>query len=316
LQLTFLGTSAALPTIDRNVSGLAVKAGADLLLFDCGEGSQRQMQRFGVGFSVRAAFFTHFHADHYLGIIGFLRTIQMFGRSEPLILRGPAPATTLLHQAIHLGIDELTFELDLAEMQPGEVQAFAGYQVRAVAASHRMPALGYVIEEDVRPGTFDVQRARALGIPQGPLFGRLQSGESVTLDDGRTIVPADVLGPERPGRRVAISGDTRPTRELTEAARGAHLLVHEATFADEDQERALATHHSTAREAAEVGRAAGVKHLVLTHLSSRYDKEPHRLAAEASTVFPGPLTVAHDGLVVDVPESDVFRGTLPSSAVR
>jgi len=301
LRLTFLGTSAAMPTVERNVSGLAVKAGGDLLLFDCGEGSQRQMQRFGVGFNVRAVFFTHFHADHYLGIIGFLRTIQMLGRAEPLVLRGPAPALSLLHQAIHLGVEGLTFPLDLAEMLPGEAHAFDGYSVRAVAAAHRMPALGYVIEEEDRPGAFDVERARALGIPRGPAFGRLQSGESVVLADGRTVVPSDVVAPARRGRRVALSGDTRPTAELIEAAHDADVLIHEATFAQEEHERALQTQHSTAGEAGEVARAAGVRHLVLTHLSSRYDKEPERLAAEARAVFTGPLTMAHDGLVIEVP---------------
>lgn len=301
LRLTFLGTSAALPTIDRNVSGLAVKAGAELVLFDCGEGSQRQIQRFGVGFDVTAVFFTHFHADHYLGIIGFLRTMQMLGRTLPLVLRGPAPAASLLHQAIHLGVEELLFPLDIAEMRPGDVESFSGYQVRAVPAAHRMPALGYLIEEDARPGVFDLARALALGLTPGPLFGRLQNGESVSLPDGRVVTAAELVGPPRRGRRVALSGDTRPTAALAEAAHGADLLVHEATFAEQDQERALLTHHSTAREAAQVAEAAAVKHLVLTHLSSRYDREPERLAAEARAAFAGSVTVAYDGLTIEVP---------------
>ena len=306
LRLTFLGTSAALPTADRNVSGLAVRAGADTLLFDCGEGSQRQMQRFGVGFGVRAVFFTHFHADHYLGIIGFLRTLQMLGRTEVLPLRGPAPAVSLLDRAIHLGVESLTFPLDLAEMAPGEVMPFTGYAVRAVAVEHRMPALGYVLEEAERPGAFDVARAQALGVAPGPAFGRLQRGETVELADGRRVSPGEVMAAPRRGRRLVISGDTRPTTSLIEAARGADLLVHEATFLEEDQARAVLTGHATAREAAEVAAAAHVQNLVLTHLSSRYDREPHRVAAEAGAVFTGPLTVAHDGLVIEVPRVHEF----------
>src|SRR5262245_16224536 len=155
LRVTFLGTSAAQPTIHRNLSGLAVKADTDLLLFDCGEGSQRQMIRYGTGFSVNAVFFTHFHADHYLGIIGFLRTLGMTGREEKLVLHGPAPAKRLLHQAIHLGVDALHFPVEIVELRDGDKVPRHGYTVRAVGVDHRVNGLGYVLEEDSRPGRFN-----------------------------------------------------------------------------------------------------------------------------------------------------------------
>jgi ribonuclease Z len=304
LRITFLGTAAAQPTLHRNLSGIAVKADADLLLFDCGEGSQRQMVRFGTGFGVDAVFFTHFHADHYLGIIGFLRTLGMMGREAPMRLYGPAPARRLLHQAVHLGVESLAFPVEIQELHDGDSVARRGFTVQAVGVDHRINALGYVLQEEQRPGKFDVERARALGVPSGPDFGRLQRGEPVTLADGRSVQPAQVLGPSRPGRRLVLSGDTRPCAPLVRAAREADLLVHEATFSDDEQERARQTHHSTAREAGRVAREAGVRRLLLTHLSSRHDTEPGRLAQQAREEFRGPLDVAHDGLSVELPLHD------------
>jgi len=306
LRLTFLGTSAAQPTIHRNLSGIAVKADADLLLFDCGEGSQRQMIRYGTGFGVEAVFFTHFHADHYLGIIGFLRTLGMMGREHPLALYGPPPARRLLHQAIHLGVDALPFPTPIVELKDGDVIERKGCSVRAIGVDHRINALAYALEENERPGRFHLEAARARGVPEGPLFGKLQRGESVQLPDGSTVNPQDVLGGARPGRRLVISGDTRPCANLVQAARGCDLLIHEATFGDEEQARALETRHSTAREAATVGRDAQVRRLVLTHLSSRHDVEPGPLLAQAREAFSGQVEIAYDGLTLELPvrESD------------
>ena len=304
LRLTFLGTSAAQPTIHRNLSGIAVKADSDLLLFDCGEGSQRQMIRFGTGFSVDAVFFTHFHADHYLGIIGFLRTLGMMGRATPLVLHGPPPAKRLLQQAVFLGVDELAFPVELVELKDGDLVKRPGYSVRAVGVDHRINALGYVLQEDERPGKFDVAAARALGVPEGPLFGRLQKGEPVKLPDGREVRPEQVLGGPRPGRRLVISGDTRPCPGLIAASRGADLLVHEATFSDEEQARALETRHSTAREAGRVAAKAQARRLVLTHLSSRHDIDPSPLLSQAREEFQGPVEIAYDGLTVELSVRD------------
>ncbi|NOK23402.1 ribonuclease Z [Corallococcus carmarthensis] len=304
LRLTFLGTSAAQPTLHRGLSGLAVKADADLLLFDCGEGSQRQMVRFGTGFTVDVAFFTHFHADHYLGIIGFLRTLGMTGRTEPMHLYGPPPARRLLHQAVHLGLESLAFPVEIHELKDGDVVRRGGYTVQAVGVDHRIHALGYVLAEDERPGRFHLEKARELGVPEGPSFGKLQRGEAVTLPDGRVVKPEDVLGMARPGRRLVISGDTRPCPALVQAAKDADLLVHESTFSDDEQTRAVETRHSTAREAAQVAKEAGAKRLILTHLSSRHDTDPGRLLTQAREAFKGPVEVAFDGLTVELPLRD------------
>ncbi|WP_434301261.1 ribonuclease Z [Corallococcus exiguus] len=304
LRLTFLGTSAAQPTLHRGLSGLAVKADADLLLFDCGEGTQRQMVRFGTGFTVDAAFFTHFHADHYLGIIGFLRTLGMMGRTEPMHLYGPPPARRLLHQAVHLGLESLAFPVEIHELKDGDSVRRNGYTVQAVGVDHRIHALGYVLAEDGRPGRFHLEKARELGVPEGPSFGKLQKGESITLADGRVVKPEDVLGESRSGRRLVISGDTRPCPSLVQAAKDADLLVHESTFSDDEQARALETRHSTAREAAQVAKDAGARRLILTHLSSRHDTDPGRLLTQAREAFKGPVEVAFDGLTVELPLRD------------
>ncbi|MFZ5469563.1 MAG: ribonuclease Z [Myxococcota bacterium] len=301
LRMTFLGTSAAQPTIHRNLSGLAVKADTDLLLFDCGEGSQRQMIRYGTGFSVDAVFFTHFHADHYLGIIGFLRTLGMTGREEKLTLHGPPPAKRLLHTAIHLGVEQLPFPVDIVELRGGDSVRRHGYAVKAVQVDHRVNALAFVLEEEERPGRFHLDAARELGVAEGPDFGKLQRGESVTTKAGRVVRPEEVLGKSRPGRKLALSGDTRPCAALVAAAHGADVLIHESTFSDDEQERALETRHSTAREAGRVAREAEAKRLFLTHLSSRHDVDPSPLLAQAREEYDGPVEVAHDGLTVEVP---------------
>jgi ribonuclease Z len=304
LRFTFLGTSAAQPTVNRNLSGLAVKADTDLLLFDCGEGSQRQMVRFGTGFTVDAVFFTHFHADHYLGIIGFLRTLGMTGRESPMLLYGPPPARRLLHQAVYLGTEKLDFPVEIIELRHGDVVKRGSYSVQAVQVDHRVGALGYVLQEADRPGRFDVQKARALGVAEGPDFGRLQRGEAVAAGDGRRVNPDEVLGPTRTGRKAVISGDTRPCANLIAAAKDADLLIHEATFSDDEQERAQETRHSTGREAGRVAREANVRKLVLTHLSSRHDVDFGRLLAQSRDEFKGPVEVAWDGLTFELTPRD------------
>lgn len=301
LRVTFLGTSAAQPTIHRNLSGIAVKADTDLLLFDCGEGSQRQMIRFGTGFGVDAVFFTHFHADHYLGIIGFIRTLGMGGRETPLTLYGPSPARRILHAALYLGTERLDFPVEVKELKDGDRVERINYSVQAVGVDHRVNGLGYVLEEHTRPGRFDVQKASALGVPPGPAFGLLQKGQPVQSADGRTVQPGEVLGPSRPGRKLVISGDTRPCDNLAAAAAGADLLIHESTFSDDEQARAIETRHSTAREAGQVAKSAGAKRLVLTHLSSRHDVDPGRLLEQARESFGGPVEVAWDGYTVELP---------------
>ena len=302
LRVTFLGTSAACPTVRRNVSAISVQREGEIMLFDCGEGTQRQMMRYGTGFSVWAVFVTHMHADHFVGVTGMLRTMALQGRSAPLLLTCPVSGKRVLEAAVHLGFDRLSFPVEVRELRPGDRIAREGYEVRAFRVNHGMPALGYALREDDRRGRFDVERARALGVPEGPAFGLLHRGGTVEVD-GRRIGPEEVVGPDRPGRTVVYTGDTRPVRSTVEAASGAELLIHECTFAAGETGRARQTGHSTAADAARVARDAGVARLALTHVSARYSENPARLAREARRVFPATV-VASDGLTLEIPYRD------------
>lgn len=300
-RLTFLGTAGARPTVERGLTALLAGVHSDRVLIDCGEGTQRQLLRYGVGFRTDMVLFTHFHADHYLGIVGYLRTLAMQDRQQGLTLYGPGPDLhDLCQQLIYLGYRQVPFPLELVELSDGDVLERRGYTIRAVAVNHGRPALGYVLEEPPRPGRFDVERALALGVTPGPLFGRLQRGESVTTATGEEILAEQVVGGFRPGRKVVVSGDTGPCPRLTEAASGADVLIHEATFSETEGERAIDTHHSTARQAGEAASSAGVKHLVLTHISNRYADNVEALADEARSAYGGKVTVAEDGMVLDV----------------
>lgn len=303
LRLTFLGTSAAQPTIGRNLTGLAVRRERELFLVDCGEGTQRQMIRYGTGFDVGAIFFTHFHADHYLGAIGFLRTLSMQGRTEPMDLYGPRPARKLLDVMLFTGTERLAFEVRIHEVRPGEAVRRDGCSLVPFATEHKIASCGWALVEDARPGRFHPERAAALGVPHGPAFGALQRGQPVTLPDGRVVAPSDVLEAPRRGRTVVVTGDTRPCAGTVGAARGADLLVHDSTFGDAEAARAAETMHSTAREAARVAREASVGRLVLTHLSTRYDKDTSTLLQQARDEF-GAVEVASDGLTLELPLPD------------
>ena len=309
LTVTFLGTSAARPTVERNVSSLALIREGETLMFDCGEGTQRQMMRYGVSFALNDIFFTHFHGDHFLGVIGLVRTLGLQGRLEPLRLWGPRGAKQVLASAILLGVEREPFEIVVEEVKPGDVIGDGGrgtrdgYVLRVFATEHGGDSIGYALVEHERFGRFDPEKARALGIPEGPLWGKLQRGEPVGLADGRMVGSEEVVGPRRPGRKVVITGDTRPCASVVDAAAGADLLVHEATFGEEEKERAKETNHSTARDAAQVALAAKVRKLVINHLSARYSISPEDLVKEAKEVFPD-VVVARDGMTVEVPFPD------------
>ena len=300
LRLTFLGTSAAQPTIGRNLTGHALRRERELFLVDCGEGTQRQMIRYGTGFDVAAIFFTHFHADHYLGAIGFLRTLSMQGRVEPLDLYGPKPARRLLDTMLFAGTEKLAYEVRIHEVAPGDEVKRDGCRMVSFATEHKMASCGWALVEDGRPGRFHPEQAAALGVPPGPLFGELQRGRAVTLLDGRRVEADQVVDAARRGRTLVITGDTRPCAATVAAARGADLLVHDSTFGDAEADRALETLHSTARQAAQVAREAGVARLLLTHLSTRYDRDSGTLLTQARAEFDA-VEVAHDGLVVELP---------------
>ena len=306
LKLTFLGTGAACPTIDRNVSGLALAREGETMLFDCGEGTQRQMMRYGVSFTFRDIFFTHWHSDHLLGVIGLLRTLgllNIFGgaeRQDGLTLYGPKGARRVLGHALDVGIERVKFPVEIVELAVGDAVKRPDYDIVTFPTEHRADTIGYALVEHIRLGRFNPEKARALGIPEGPLWGRIHKGEAITLPDGRRVAPEELVGQPRAGRRVVISGDTRPVPALREVAKGADLLVHEATFSQEDAARARETGHSTAHEAATIARDAGVRRLVLTHISPRYSREAPELLAEARAVF-GETLIARDGMELEVP---------------
>lgn len=303
LTVTFLGTGAAVPSLDRNVSSIAVHREGETILFDCGEGTQRQMMRYGASFAFRDVFFTHYHADHVLGITGLLRTMGLMGRTEPVTLWGPRPAQRTLSLFVSLGIERMKFPVEIREVGPGERIERGEYEIAVFKTEHRAESIGYALVEHDRLGRFDPDHARELGIPEGPLWGRIHRGESIELSDGRVVEPAELVGPRRPGRRLVYTGDTRPCDSVVDAASDADLLVHEATFGADEAERARETGHSTAAEAGEVARRAGVQRLALTHISPRYLREAPELLEEAKAVFPGTV-VARDGMTLDVP----FRG--------
>jgi ribonuclease Z len=297
MDLVFLGTSGSMPTAQRAPTALLLRRGGERLLFDCAEGTQRQLLRSNVGLiELREVFLTHYHADHYLGLPGMLKTFALRGRETPMTIYGP-PGLADLFQALRRIFGKLTYTVELKELRPGDELLREDYRLVTFAVAHGVSAVGYALVEDPRPGRFDVQAADALGVPAGPERGALQRGQAVTLADGRTIKPSDVLGPARPGRKVVISGDGGPSESVIEAARGADLLVHEATFCEDERDRARETQHSTALEAAGVARAAEVKLLALTHLSNRYFGG--EVAREARTVF-ADTVVPRDFDTIDV----------------
>ncbi len=271
------------------------------MLFECGEGTQRQMMRYGVSFALSEIFFTHFHADHFLGVIGLIRTLGLQGRPEPLLLYGPKGAKKVLSTAMQLGVERVPFPVEINEVKAGDVVGKRdGYDICAFPTEHGGgPSLGYILKEHVRRGRFDVEKAKAAGIPEGPMWGKLSKGETIELADGRRLTADGFVGPARPGRLVAFTGDTRPCAATVDAAQGADLLIHEATFGEEERDRARDTGHSTAKEAAQVALAAGAKRLLLSHVSARYSISADELVKEAREVFPN-ASVAKDGLEVDV----------------
>jgi ribonuclease Z len=268
------------------------------LLVDCAEGTQRQLLRCDVGLlELREVFLTHYHADHYLGLPGMLKTYSLRGRELPLTIYGPRGLDELL-RALRRIFGRLTYPLDTVELDPGTTLARDGYVLQTFAVNHGVSAVGYALVENERPGRFDVDTAEALGVPDGPERGLLQHGEPVSLVDGTVVEPSQVLGQPRPGRKLVLTGDTAPAASVVEAALHADVLVHEATFLADESERARETLHATAGEAALIAREAGVRLLALTHLSTRYFG--HEVEEEARDLFPDTV-VPRDFDVVEIP---------------
>jgi ribonuclease Z len=260
----FAGTAGSVPTVRRGLPALLVRRGGDRILFDCGEGTQRQLVS-SVGLTeLTEVFLTHFHADHWLGLPGLLKTFDLRGRERPLAIHGPPGLRELVIGALRLA-GRVRFELLLTELEPGDVLERDGYAIAPTAVAHRGMAFGYVVYEHERPGVFDPDAAQRLGLTPGPDFGRVQRGETVN-----GVGPEQVLGPPRRGRKLVISGDTMPCETMRIAAHEADVLIHEATFAEDERARAAETGHSTAAQAAELARDAGARLLALTHFSTRY----------------------------------------------
>jgi ribonuclease Z len=276
LSLFFTGTAGSVPSARRGLPGVLLRRGGDKLLFDCGEGTQRQLLR-TVGLpDMSTIFLTHLHTDHWLGVLGMLRTLDLRDREAPLTIYGPS-GTSALMSAMRRIYGKVCYPLTIEDLEPDEVIGYSGFEVQTFNVRHRGACFGYSFVEHPRPGRFDDDLALSLGIEFGPDFGRLQAGETVN-----GITPDQVIGPERAGRRITISGDTTPCDAVVAAAHGADVLIHEATFSDEELERASETGHSTARQAAEIAAEAGVKLLGLTHISNRYGGRELRDEARAA----------------------------------
>ena len=285
LSIIFLGTGGSWPTVKRNVASIAVKRGSEVLLFDCGEGTQRQFQKSKLSYmQISKIFITHFHGDHFLGMPGLIQTMQLNDRDKPLHIYGPKGMKTLTNQLLSLGYFKPNYEIIPHEVDEGNILDFDEYVVRVIRVKHGIPALAYCIDEKMRPGKFDKPKALKLGIPEGPLFSKLQKGKTVTLDDGRKIKPSVVLGPPRKGRKIVISGDTKPIDSMIKFAKDADVLIHEATFDSEIEDIAGEYGHTTAAQAAEIAKKSKADRLFLTHISPRY-LDHHILENEAKKIF-------------------------------
>jgi ribonuclease Z len=296
LSVAFLGTGASVPTARRATACVLVMRGGERLLFDCGEGSQRQMQR-SVGLvQLDRIYLTHFHADHYLGLPGLLKTYDLQDRQRPLTVYGP-PGLRDLFAALRRIMGRTRYEIDLVELDPDAAIAHEGYEIRSFAVEHRTTAYGYALVEEGRPGRFDPELAKRLGVAEGPAFGALQRGEPVKGSNG-VVGPDEVMGETRHGRKVVLTGDTAPCLATAEVAERAELLIHDGSFAEEEAQRAQETGHSTAGQAGALAREAGVKLLALVHVSSRYNVAT--VLEEAREEFPDAIA-PRDFDLIEIP---------------
>jgi len=300
MKVVFLGTSGSMPTPERSSSAVAVRRKGEVILFDCGEGTQRQMLGARIGFRrPMRIFLTHLHGDHVLGLPGLLQTMTLLRRERPLDIYGPRGTLNYI-QAFTDALGGPTFPAKVYEiMEDGVIVDRPEYDIVAVRSDHDIEGWSYALIEHPRPGRFHPEKAKALGVPEGGLWGRLQHGEDVELEDGRVVHPRQVVDPPRPGRKIVYSGDTRPSDDLVRLAEGADLLIHEATFDESLEERAGEDGHTTASQAAMLASKAGVGRLVLTHISSRYP-DPSPLLEQARKVFPRTM-VAHDLMEIELP---------------
>ncbi len=302
LEVWFLGTGGSIPSPGRGLPSIAIRRRGELLIFDIGEGTQKQIIKLGLGFpSKMRIFITHLHGDHIFGLPGLLQTLSMLHREHPLQVYGPRGTREFLDPLLATGLVKATFPVLLREVVGGEVLDFGEYEIRTALGKHSVANIAYALVEKPRPGKFYPEKARELGVPEGPLWSKLQRGESVEVG-GRVVHPQQVLGPPRRGRKVVYSGDTAKCSSVVELARGADLLIHEATFSKSLTERAERDLHSTSVWAAEVAKEAGAKLLALVHISPRY-ADPKVLEQEAREIFSNTF-IPNDGDCIAIPLPD------------
>jgi ribonuclease Z len=307
VEVIFLGTSSGVPTRSRNVSSVALRLPqrGEVWLFDCGEGTQHQLLRSALKLGqISRIFITHMHGDHVFGLPGLLATCGMAGHATRIDLYGPADLDDYLRACVQLTRTNFAYPIEVHTVEPGLVYEDEEFAISCLPLKHRIPAFGYRVSEKDRPGRFDVERAARLGIPPGPLYGRLKRGERVTLPDGRHVNGAELCGATQPGRHIAYCTDTTFSENAVELAHDADLLIHEATYVEQDEALARRSQHSTAQMAARVASLAHAGKLILTHFSPRYAPgnavEPEALLAEARAVFPN-TEMARDFLTIEVP---------------
>lgn len=299
LIVTFLGTSSATPTRSRNLPSILIERDGDGMMLDCGEGVQKELFKYRGGLSrLSTILITHLHGDHVMGLVGLFQSMTLTQRANPITLVGPTGLLKWLKTTFRMLRIGLTFEIIFHPANTGIVLRTQHYTIRAARADHSVEAFSYVIEERKRPGIFHPEKARALGVPEGKLWARLQRGRTVHIGE-RTYRPADVLGPSREGRKIGYSGDSRPSESLARFFRGCNLLVFDSTFHSRDRDKAVERKHSTAREAATLAKKAKVGELVLTHFSARY-RSVVPLLKDAREVFPN-TKAASDGLRLEIP---------------
>jgi len=302
LRIVFLGTGGSTPSVHRNLPAIAVRRGAELILFDCGEGTQRQMVFAKVGFCRKMKIFiSHMHGDHVLGLPGLFQTMSLLGRKHPLEIFGPKGICEFVDAVTETVEYNLTFSIEKKEIGEGLVYKGKEYWMFAVWADHGIPNLAYALVENERPGRFFPEKAEKLGVPQGRLWSRLQRGGTVELS-GRVVKSDEVTGPPRPGRKIVYSGDTRPCGMVERLALNADLLIHDCMLDDELVEKALEQGHSTPSQVASIARKAAVKKLILTHISVRYE-ESKTLLEQAKKTFPN-VQVAEDLMEIEVPYAE------------
>ena len=312
LDVVFLGTGGSMPSARRNTASVLIRRGGDRLLFDCGEGTQRQMQRSVGLIPVDSIYLTHLHADHYLGLPGLLKSYEMQDRDEPLDIYGP-PGLVDLFASMARIVGRPRYEVKLTELNRGELVERDGYAIEPFDVDHRIVANGYALYEEPRPGRFDPEAAKSLGVAPGPAYSALQRGESVPGEGGATVIPEQVMAADRRGRKIVITGDTRPCEETRMAAHEAELLIHDATFSGAESDRAAETGHSTCLEAAQIAADAGVGMLALVHISSRHFIPD--VLEEARASFPQ-ATAPRDFDLIEIPFPERGAAVLAENGAR